>query len=70
VYDGLLISPSLIHVDAGRDLTGDGIVDRVRGLGFERSRIDRAVFFTVENEVNERLWARQAARMRGEDPVN
>jgi hypothetical protein len=57
------------HVDTGCDLPGDDIVDRVRGLGFEHSRVDRAVLFKFENKVNERLWARQAARVSGEDPV-
>ena len=57
------------HVDAGRDLPGDDIVDRVRDLGFERLRIDRGVLLTFENEVNEGLWTWQAASMSGEDPV-
>src|SRR5262249_12228571 len=57
------------HVDAGRDLSGDDIVDRLRDLGFERLCIDRAVLLTFENEVNEGLWTWQAASMSGEDPV-
>ena len=43
--------------------------DRVRDLGFERLRIDRAALLTFENEVNEGLWTWQAASMSGEDPV-
>ena len=56
-------------VDAGCDLLGDHIVDRNRRLGFECLRVDRLAGFSTQNNVNQRLRARQATGMRCQDAV-
>ncbi len=57
------------HVDAGRDLLRDDVVDRFDHLALEGVRRDRLALLAAENKVDQRLRPRQAAGMGGEDAV-
>ena len=57
------------HVDAGRDLLRDDIVDRLGDLRFESGRVDGVALFLAQHEVDQRLRPRQAAGVGGEDAV-
>jgi len=57
------------HVDSGGDLPRDDLLHRLGGFRLERRCIGRAALLAGEDEVDERLWPRQAAGVGGEDAV-
>jgi hypothetical protein len=57
------------HVDAGRHLARRHLVDRACRLGLEGAGIDGAALFARKDEIDQRLWPRQAAGVGGEDAV-